>query len=170
MHQDKQHFDTPNLIPAMAEIYSLIHPDAAQYHYPPWQALPPSEQFLGRRDSHYSWTSSSSTSLQLNKSPPTLVSAGCNSDVRKGYEPFSTTTANAVTSRGHMSEFESSAHSNTTVHKRACVSCKARKLKCDKVKPCCSRCSARGFSCTYDEAPKCRRNHRFATWDLYVTS
>ena len=58
------------------------------------------------------------------------------------------------------SNSRSSKHGGRTVHRvsLACLQCRSRHMKCDAVKPCCTRCSAEGVPCTY--ARSRRRGHR----------
>lgn len=41
---------------------------------------------------------------------------------------------------------------NTGLEALACVSCRARKLKCDRTKPACTRCTRIGSECCYPES------------------
>ncbi len=47
---------------------------------------------------------------------------------------------------------EASASSTLASEALACVSCRARKLKCDRTKPACSRCTKVSGECVYPES------------------
>jgi hypothetical protein len=154
MYQDKQHSDTPDLIPSMADIHRIIYPAAPHYYCLPWQALPQPDRSIGQPRSHVSLNLGYSISSSLKKPLTTLLEDNVNT--RKGSEAFSTNTATTTMSDGDRDDMETSMHWKSVPPEAACVSCKARKLRCDKNKPSCSRCYSRGSPCKYFRA----RNRR----------
>ncbi|RMJ20168.1 hypothetical protein BHE90_006027 [Fusarium euwallaceae] len=50
------------------------------------------------------------------------------------------------------------AQSSKGLNELACLGCKARKTRCNRAKPTCDGCFARGLTCTYPNKRKRRTN------------